>query len=90
MKLGPFVGVKLVNCARGWRDAVRARRVVNVRCRAESCWVWVAGARSRNAKRSFTPIITTMALGFSVVGSRSLMACVHSGASEARIVANQT
>src|SRR5215471_8834266 len=39
------------------------------------------GARSRNGERSFTPSITTMALGFSVSDSRSLRACVHSGAS---------
>ena len=41
----------------------------------------VAGARSRNGERSFTPSITTITLGFSVSGSRPLMACVHSGAS---------
>jgi hypothetical protein len=37
--------------------------------------------RSRNGARSFTPSITTMAFGFSFGGSRSLMACVHAGAS---------
>ena len=42
---------------------------------------FAAGARSRNDERSFTPSITTIALGLSVAGSRSLMACIHSGAS---------
>ena len=42
---------------------------------------FAAGARSRNDERSFTPSITTMALGLSVASSSSLIVCIHSGAS---------